>query len=111
MNHDDVLKAAGFGKADLESGTLAVVSPIDGSEVARLAQTDVSEMPEILERAQRAFMSWRTVPAPRRGELIRLWGEELRAARARYEGYWLFTDVTLSKFDVSGQLPSGPPTR
>jgi aldehyde dehydrogenase (NAD+) len=34
-----------------------------------------------LERAQAAFLAWRSVPAPRRGELVRLWGEELRAAK------------------------------
>ena len=33
------------------------------------------------DRAQAAFLQWRTVPAPRRGELVRLLGEELRAAK------------------------------
>jgi aldehyde dehydrogenase (NAD+) len=33
------------------------------------------------ERAHAAFLQWRTVPAPRRGELVRLLGEELRAAK------------------------------
>src|SRR5690606_11396689 len=32
-------------------------------------------------RARAAFLAWRTVPAPRRGELVRLLGEELRAAK------------------------------
>ena len=38
-------------------------------------------MPAIIELAQSAFLAWREVPAPRRGELVRLFGEELRASK------------------------------
>ena len=38
-------------------------------------------MPAIIERAHTAFLAWRDVPAPRRGELVRLLGEELRASK------------------------------
>lgn len=34
-----------------------------------------------MERAHQAFKAWRNVPGPRRGELVRLLGEELRAAK------------------------------
>ncbi|MFC2968550.1 L-piperidine-6-carboxylate dehydrogenase [Acidimangrovimonas pyrenivorans] len=81
MTHEDVLKAAGFGAAELRGGTLAVRSPIDGAEVARIRETEAAEMPAIIARAQQAFRAWRAVPAPRRGELVRLLGEELRAAK------------------------------
>ena len=40
-------------------------------------------MAPIIERAQSAFLAWREVPAPRRGELVRLLGEELRARKRR----------------------------
>ncbi|PKP75544.1 MAG: aldehyde dehydrogenase family protein [Alphaproteobacteria bacterium HGW-Alphaproteobacteria-6] len=82
MTHDDILKAAGLGKAELAGGTLVVRSPIDGAEVARVRETDAAAMPAIIARAQQAFRAWRQVPAPRRGELVRLLGEELRAAKA-----------------------------
>src|SRR6185503_19956734 len=65
-----------FGVAT--SGDLVSYSPIDGAEIGRLA---VGNAAEAAERAARAFLEWRTVPAPRRGELVRLLGEELRAAR------------------------------
>jgi aldehyde dehydrogenase (NAD+) len=65
-----------FGVAG--TGDLVSYSPIDGAEIGRLA---VGNAPEAAERAARAFLEWRTVPAPRRGELVRLLGEELRAAR------------------------------
>ena len=82
MNHDDILKAAGLTDADLTGGTLAVHSPIDGAEIATVRETDPADMPKVIAKAQEAFKAWRTVPAPRRGELVRLLGEELRAAKA-----------------------------
>ncbi|MBZ0162292.1 MAG: aldehyde dehydrogenase family protein [Notoacmeibacter sp.] len=81
MSHADALKAAGFTERDLAGGTLAVHSPIDGAEVARVRETDSADMPAIIAKSQEAFKAWRTVPAPRRGELVRLLGEELRAAK------------------------------
>jgi aldehyde dehydrogenase (NAD+) len=82
MSHKDVLKAAGLSDAELTGGTLAVHSPIDGAEIARVNETDPATMPAVIARAQAAFRAWRQVPAPRRGELIRLLGEELRASKA-----------------------------
>ncbi|MCB2109413.1 MAG: aldehyde dehydrogenase family protein [Defluviimonas sp.] len=82
MSHDQVLKAAGLTQDELAGGSLAVHSPIDGAEIARLRETDPAEMPGIIAKSQAAFRAWRQVPAPRRGELVRLLGEELRAAKA-----------------------------
>ncbi|TNF18361.1 MAG: aldehyde dehydrogenase family protein [Rhodobacteraceae bacterium] len=81
MDHASVLKTLGFTDADVTGGALPVVSPIDGVEVARVAETPLSDMPGVIEAAQEAFKAWRSVPAPRRGELVRLLGEELRAAK------------------------------
>jgi aldehyde dehydrogenase (NAD+) len=60
------------------AGELVSRSPIDGAEIGRVAIGDPAEAPE---RAARAFIEWRTVPAPRRGELVRLLGESLREAK------------------------------
>ena len=60
------------------SGELASHSPIDGAEIGRVP---VGDPGKAAERAQQAFLAWRTVPAPRRGELVRLLGEELRSAK------------------------------
>jgi len=63
----------------LESGgDLASFSPIDGSEIGRVA---VGDADAACAAAAEAFPQWRNVPAPRRGELVRLLGEELRAAQ------------------------------
>ena len=81
MASQDVLQRAGFDPAELAGGPLAVRSPIDGAEIARLRETPVDDMPAVIARAKDAFTAWREVPAPRRGELVRLLGEELRAAK------------------------------
>ncbi|HEX7836025.1 MAG TPA: aldehyde dehydrogenase family protein, partial [Kofleriaceae bacterium] len=57
-------------------------SPITGEVVARVRETSPDEARASIDRAHDAFGAWRLVPAPRRGELVRLLGEELRAAKA-----------------------------
>ncbi len=81
MSHLETLQAAGLSEAELSGGTLAVTSPIDGTEIARVAETDPADMSQVIARAQSAFGLWRNLPAPRRGELVRLFGDELRAAK------------------------------
>ena len=81
MNHQQILDNAGFSAAELEGGQLAARCPIDGAVVARVRETALDEMPAVIDRARAAFLAWREVPPPRRGELVRLLGEELRAAK------------------------------
>ena len=82
MTHAATLKAAGLTAQDLTGGTLPVRSPIDGAEVARIHETPLADMAGIIAASTSAFKAWRDVPAPRRGELVRLLGEELRLAKA-----------------------------
>ncbi|MEQ9258505.1 MAG: aldehyde dehydrogenase family protein [Roseovarius sp.] len=79
----DALTAAGLTEAEITRGTLAVRSPIDGAKVAKIHETPAAEMPKVIARALNAFQQWRQVPAPRRGELVRLLGEELRNAKTQ----------------------------
>ncbi len=53
-------------------------SPIDGAEISRVTFDDAASVEKKIAAAAEAFKAWRVVPAPRRGELIRLLGEELR---------------------------------
>ena len=55
-----------------------VRSPIDGNVIAAVAADDPGSVKQKVAEAERAHLAWRLVPAPRRGELIRLFGEELR---------------------------------
>jgi aldehyde dehydrogenase (NAD+) len=60
-------------------GDLVSFSPIDGSEIGHV---QCGNPESACAAAEAAFQKWRSVPAPRRGELVRLLGEELRAAKA-----------------------------
>jgi aldehyde dehydrogenase (NAD+) len=59
-------------------GPHIVRSPIDGSEIGRVGFDDAKTIDAKIARSSEAFRVWREVPAPRRGELVRLFGEELR---------------------------------
>ncbi|SDE07297.1 aldehyde dehydrogenase (NAD+) [Ruegeria marina] len=82
MTAETVMEKLGITAAERTGGRLRVTSPIDGSLLGEVHEMPVSGMDAVLYRAKSAFKVWRSVPAPRRGELIRLLGEELRAAKA-----------------------------
>ncbi|MGN6112729.1 MAG: L-piperidine-6-carboxylate dehydrogenase [Luteimonas sp.] len=62
-----------------DAGVLEPVNPTDGSVLARVQASSQEDYDTIVERAQAAFKVWRTTPAPRRGEAIRLCADALRA--------------------------------
>ncbi len=57
------------------------VSPIDGRVLASVTQATPAEYEQVMQHALAAFQKWQTVPAPRRGEIIRQLGNALRAAK------------------------------
>ncbi|HSL08175.1 MAG TPA: aldehyde dehydrogenase family protein [Pseudonocardiaceae bacterium] len=79
INPQDILRAVGLDPAELSGGDLTARSPIDGAVIGRLVPTSRQEVDAALDRAASTFARWRSVPAPKRGELVRLFGEELRA--------------------------------
>lgn len=60
------------------SGDIVARSPIDGSEIGRIRSHSPTEVASLIERAHTAFETWRSVPAPIRGQLVRELGELLR---------------------------------
>ena len=72
---------AQLAHAESAGPALAVHSPVDGSLLARLATHTPAQVGEHIAAAQAAGLLWRDTPAPVRGELVRLLGEELRAAK------------------------------
>jgi aldehyde dehydrogenase (NAD+) len=78
MNAHSLLAELGVSSSSLTGGALAVRSPIDGSVIGNVHEMPASDVPAIVARAKQAFAVWRDVPAPRRGELVRLLGDELR---------------------------------
>ena len=78
---DKILSDLGLSKAEYTGGTLAVHSPIDGSLMAEVHEDTRETTASKIAAGHEAYKAWRTVPAPRRGELVRLFGEELRASK------------------------------
>jgi aldehyde dehydrogenase (NAD+) len=78
MDVKDILASLGFAENELAEGSLAAHSPIDGTLIGRLDEDDAGSVAKAIDKAAAAFQKWQTVPAPRRGELVRLLGEELR---------------------------------
>ena len=74
----ELLLSLGIKQDALIGGSLPVYSPIDGSHIADVHEHSQDEIQQALQQAQAAYLAWRTVPAPKRGELIRLLGDELR---------------------------------
>jgi len=87
----DILKALGLGKTNSGTylgqgewsqshagGIVQSINPASGALIAEVHASTAADYEKIIERAQQAFAIWRTTPAPRRGEAIRLCGEALR---------------------------------
>lgn len=77
-----LLSRLGVDVALLEGGDLSVTSPVTGDVIAHIPIMQKADADRSIDKAQSAFLKWRSLPPPRRGELVRLLGEELRAAKA-----------------------------
>ncbi|MHA7881252.1 MAG: L-piperidine-6-carboxylate dehydrogenase [Saccharospirillum sp.] len=75
---DDLMQRLGVPETAYQGGDLDVVTPIDGRRIGQPSQHSLADADQAIERARVAFEQWRQVPAPRRGELVRLFGEQLR---------------------------------
>lgn len=74
----EILQRLGAGDPFSDSGELIARSPIDGSEIGRLKAHTASDAAQIIGKAQTAYESWRSVPGPIRGQVVRELGELLR---------------------------------
>ena len=57
---------------------LSSYSPVDGKLIGRVQSTDEKALQKVVAQAKKAFVEWRQVPAPKRGEIVRQIGEALR---------------------------------
>ena len=73
-----VLQSLGVSASAHTGGPLLSRSPIDGSVLGMVHETPLAEVVTVVAQAHAAQQIWRNVPAPQRGELVRLLGEELR---------------------------------
>lgn len=56
-------------------------SPVDNREIGKVKNASPEDYEKVIRKAQEAFLQWRNVPAPKRGEVVRQIGDALRAAK------------------------------
>ena len=76
-----ILEGFGLSPAKLTGGSRIVRSPVNGERMAEIHDNTVEEVTAAIGRNVKAFAEWRLVPAPKRGEFVRLLGDELRKAK------------------------------
>ena len=67
-----------FGKGE----ELSSYSPVDGKLIGKVKSSTKDDYEEVIKKAQVAFKEWRMIPAPKRGEIVRQFGEKLREKKA-----------------------------
>ena len=77
-----ILDKLGVARDAWTGGDMVSYSPVSGEAIGQLKSVSAADTNAAIDAAHEAFQAWRLVPAPRRGELVRLLGEELRAAKA-----------------------------
>ena len=80
-----------------------MVSPVDGEPLGTVANVTPEEFETILSRCHKAWMEWRLVPAPKRGEVVKALGDELRRNQEA-----LARLVTGDGQDAEGEPGRGP---
>jgi aldehyde dehydrogenase (NAD+) len=78
MDLEALLNAFDLSLQTRRGSDLPVRSPRDGAQLALLRADRVADVEAAVDLAHRAFLAWRLVPAPVRGELVRLFGQTLR---------------------------------
>jgi aldehyde dehydrogenase (NAD+) len=89
---DEALKTLGLGAQNNGTSTglestnksgeyISSFSPVDGKKIGEVSVTTQEEYENIIAKSQEAFKSWRMMPAPQRGEIVRQFGEKLRAKK------------------------------
>jgi aldehyde dehydrogenase (NAD+) len=79
---DLLLREFGVPQDRYSHGLRTVRSPSTGEIIANVHDMSSDSVTEAVARAKTAFLAWRLIPAPGRGELVRVLGDELRGAKA-----------------------------
>jgi aldehyde dehydrogenase (NAD+) len=64
--------------SDIHQPLLATYNPTTNQKLADIATCSMKDYEQIIARSEHAAVQWRKVPAPKRGEIIRLMGQALR---------------------------------
>jgi|TARA_B100001741_G_scaffold313155_1_gene318324 aldehyde dehydrogenase (NAD+) len=74
LNNGSSIGSLSFGDGE----KIDSFSPVDGNLIGSVTSTTKEEYESVMQAATNAFKSWRLIPAPKRGEIVRQYGEKLR---------------------------------
>jgi aldehyde dehydrogenase (NAD+) len=80
-NIQDLMREFGVAEAAWHEGGLILRSPVNGAAIAEVKLHAQADVDRAIHAADAAFQVWCTVPAPKRGEVVRLFAEELRVRK------------------------------
>ena len=86
--------------ANPSGGELASINPADGSVLARVRMAGSEDYERVIRRASEAFLEWRMIPAPKRGEIVRELADELRHAKTELGA---LVSMEMGKIRAEGQ--------
>jgi aldehyde dehydrogenase (NAD+) len=86
--------------AALSGGEMESLNPADGSIIAKIQLAGPREYDQVVRQAAAAFPSWRMIPAPKRGEIVREIGDELRRFKAELGA---LVSIEMGKILAEGQ--------
>jgi aldehyde dehydrogenase (NAD+) len=91
MQVDHMLKTLGLQSSNAGTSTgleffgsgesISSYSPADGKLIGTITTTTPQDYERVISTAQNAFLTWRLMPAPKRGEIVRQYGDKLRAKK------------------------------
>jgi aldehyde dehydrogenase (NAD+) len=70
--------STGLNWPEAKGETISSYSPVDGQLIGKVKAANASDYESIIEISAKAFKQWRTIPAPKRGEIVRQMGDEFR---------------------------------
>ena len=82
IEHKNPASAIGDNWFDGERPFISSISPVNGKKIGSTKFTSKKEYNDIINSCQKAFVFWRDLPAPKRGEVVRQFGEELRLKKS-----------------------------
>jgi aldehyde dehydrogenase (NAD+) len=77
-DNNDAVSTGSDWRSSADAHVKAIVSPVDGKKIASVKLATEADYNKVIEQAGEAFKKWRTITAPKRGEIVRQIGEALR---------------------------------
>lgn len=78
MKIHEIFDRLQMDQSQIESGDIVITTPSNGSEIGKVQSHTADQIEQTIKASHAAFLQWRNVPAPKRGELVRVFGNKLR---------------------------------